>query len=133
MDVQLREEPIGALAELAQVPIAFTVDRVLDVTASDTHPGQPVLRERRLSAPYVKDYDALPGAGPDSWARRFDVSRWKLLVARTGDRWYKELRPLGDQPHSAFMLPYSFRLQDWDRRCSMPPDRPPPRGSHARS
>jgi GNAT superfamily N-acetyltransferase len=233
MDVQLSEEPIGTLAALAQVPSAFTVDRVLDVTASESEPGKPVLRERRLSAPYLKDYDALPGEGPRSWARRFDVASWKLIVARVGDRWlggaviarhtaaldllegrsdlavlwdirvapdlrgngvgsalfrsaeaeasasgcrqlkietqninvpacrfyarhgcalgginplaypdlpgevqllwYKDLTPLSDQSHSAFMLPYSFRLQDWDRRCSIPPDRPPPGGSHARS
>jgi len=232
MDVQLSEAPISALAALAHIPIAFTVDRVLDVTAPVSEPGQPVLRERRLSAPYVKDYDALPGQSPGSWGQRFNVSRWKLIVARTGDRWvggavvagqtagldlldgrsdlavlwdirvtpelrgngvgsalfrsaeaqaaaagcrqlkietqninlpacrfyarhgcvlgginpsaypglpgevqllwYKDLEPLSDQSHSAFMLPYSFRLQDWDRRHSMPPDRPPPGGAHAR-
>jgi Acetyltransferases len=230
MDVQLGEEPIGGVATLAGVPIAFTVDRILDVTAVHAQSGQPVLRERRLSAPYVKDYDALPGEGPASWARRFAGPRWKLIVARIGDRWvggaviarhtaaldllegrsdlavlwdirvaldlrgsgigsalfrsaeaqaaacgcrqlkietqninvpacrfyarhrcvlgevnplaypalpgevqllwYKDL--VSDQSHSAFMLPYSFRLQDSERRCSMPPDRPPPGGSHAR-
>ena len=87
MDVQLSEEPIGALAELARVPIAFSVDRVLDLTASDTSPGQLLLRERPVTPPYVKDYDALPGEGPGSWARRFDVSAWKLIVARARDRW----------------------------------------------
>ena len=231
MDVRLSEEPISALAALAQVSIAFSVDRVLDVAEPDATAGPPILRERRLSAPYVKDYDALPDGGPDSWARRFDVSGWKLIVARTGDRWvggavvarhtpsldlledrpdlallwdirvtpelrgtgigsalfhgaealaaasgccqlkvetqninvpacrlyarcgcvlrgidpfaypelpgevqllwYKDLAPPSDQSHSAFMLPYSFRLQHSDRWHPMPPDRPPPGGSHA--
>jgi hypothetical protein len=62
MDVRVSEEPIGALAELARVPIAFTVDRVFDVAAGAPLDGR-ALRERALAEPYVKDYDALAGEG----------------------------------------------------------------------
>lgn len=86
MDVRVSEEPISALAELARVPIAFTVDRVFDVAAGAPLDGR-ALRERALAEPYVKDYDALAGEGPSQWARRFDVTPWGLLVARTDDRW----------------------------------------------
>jgi GNAT superfamily N-acetyltransferase len=81
MDLRLSEEPISALAELAGVPIAFTVDRVLDVVETD---GTPTLRERALPSSYLKDYDALAGEGPGQWARRFDVAPWGLIMAHMG-------------------------------------------------
>jgi GNAT superfamily N-acetyltransferase len=37
------------------------------------------LLERRLDAPFVKDYDALES--PATWAERFDVSTWGLITA----------------------------------------------------
>lgn len=86
MNVRVSEEPISALAELARVPIAFTVDRVLDV-AADAPLDRRALRERALAEPYLKDYDALAGEGPSQWARRFDVTSWGLLVAHADDRW----------------------------------------------
>jgi GNAT superfamily N-acetyltransferase len=40
------------------------------------------LTETGVSSPYVKDYDALEGAGPHCWPGRFDVSNWALIGAR---------------------------------------------------
>lgn len=62
-----------ALAEYGQIPIAFEVRRVLDVS-------EAVPTERTLDVPYVKDY------GPPQWASSFDLSNWGLLVARCGGR-----------------------------------------------
>ena len=70
------------LPEYARVPIAFTVDRVLDVTARLDDPGGFVFSERRLDVPYEKDYDAFDGEGPLHWARRFDLSNWAFFSAR---------------------------------------------------
>ena len=70
-----------SLADYAQVPIAFTVDRVMDVTLH-TDRKRFSLSERRLDIPYVKDYDAIDGEGPLHWPRRFDVSNWRLFTAR---------------------------------------------------
>jgi GNAT superfamily N-acetyltransferase len=78
--VEIREEPLSALAEHAKIPIAFEVDRVLDVDALDPEGGRCELVERALAEPWVKDYDAL-GNRPTDWARSFDVSRWGLLSA----------------------------------------------------
>jgi hypothetical protein len=39
MTIELAEEPMTALPEYARVPIAFTVDRVLDVTSREDGPG----------------------------------------------------------------------------------------------
>jgi GNAT superfamily N-acetyltransferase len=86
MDIQLSEEPLSALAELASVSTAFEVSRILDVTVQDAAPGRFSLSERKLDVPYVKDYDAIEGEGPNHWARRFDLSNWGLILARAGGR-----------------------------------------------
>lgn len=86
MQASLDAEPMTALAEIGRVPIAFEVDRVLDVVVHDGGLGGMTLVERRLDAPYVKDYDAIRGEGPTRWARRFDLSNWQLIVARSDAR-----------------------------------------------
>ena len=85
MSLRLTEEPVATgLAELGRVPIAFTVERVLDVVERDGGLGGLALVERRLASgeTYVKDYDAMQGEGPARWAARFDLARWGLLLAR---------------------------------------------------
>jgi GNAT superfamily N-acetyltransferase len=86
MTFDVAEQPLSILAEYARVPIVFTVDRVLDV-ASDAHqPGGVVLTERPVDVPYAKDYDAIPGEGPLTWADRFDPSRSAIFTARVATR-----------------------------------------------
>src|SRR5882762_228410 len=80
MNIDVAEEPMTALSEYARLPIAFRVDRVLDVTARPE--GGFVLSARSLEIPYMKDYDAVDGEGPSHWTRRFDVSNWTLFTAR---------------------------------------------------
>jgi GNAT superfamily N-acetyltransferase len=84
MTIEVRQESLSTLSEYARVPIAFEVRQVLDVAAGDG-PGEFVLSERPVEAPYVKDYDALEG-GPARWAERFDVSGWALFGARIEGR-----------------------------------------------
>ncbi len=86
MDIEISEEPMTALAEYARVPIAFEVNRVLDIATQDNGLGGFVLSERRLEVPYVKDYDAIEGEGPTRWARRFALSNWGLIAARLEGR-----------------------------------------------
>jgi ribosomal protein S18 acetylase RimI-like enzyme len=86
MDIELSEEPITEVARLARVPIAFKVERILELTIREGGLGGFVLSERRLDVPYVKNYDALPGEGPAQWSLRFDLSNWGLVVARAGGR-----------------------------------------------
>jgi len=81
--MEITEEPIGAAAELAGVSIAFEVERVFDVSARDGGLGGLILSERRLDAPYVKDYDTEEGESPAQWAGRFDVSNWGLFGAHS--------------------------------------------------
>ena len=48
MNIELTEESIAAVAELVRVPIAFKVDRVVDVADPDNGAGGFTLSERRL-------------------------------------------------------------------------------------
>lgn len=86
MGVEVREEPITALAEYAAIPIVYEVAAVFDVAEREGGAGGFVLTERALDASYVKDYDAIEGEGPARWAERFDMSNWGLLAARVGGR-----------------------------------------------
>ena len=86
MTIDVAEEPITDLLEYARTPIVFTVDRVLDVTARSDGPRGFMFSERRLEAPYAKDYDALDGEGPLLWPRRFDLANWALFTARLAGR-----------------------------------------------
>src|SRR5262245_45843905 len=86
MTLAISEEPMTALSEYARISIAFTVDRILDVTNAAGAPGGFALSERRLEVPYDKDYDAIAGEGPSQWARRFDLSKWALFTARFANR-----------------------------------------------
>lgn len=86
LQVEIREEPLSQLAEHALIPMAFDVDCVLDVTTSSGAPGSYQLNERRLDAPYVKDYDSIPGNHPTEWELRFDLSNWALLTARVNQQ-----------------------------------------------
>jgi ribosomal protein S18 acetylase RimI-like enzyme len=80
-DVEIREEPASRLAEHARIPIAFEVERVLEVRLRESGLAGFDLVERKLAVPWRKDYDVLPANHPTDWPRRFDVSRWTLLSA----------------------------------------------------
>jgi GNAT superfamily N-acetyltransferase len=77
----------GALGEHGRISIAFVVDRILAVTLTDGGLGGMSLTETPVADPYLKDYDAIAGEGPERWAERFDVSKWGLIGAfRDGAR-----------------------------------------------
>jgi streptothricin acetyltransferase len=75
------EESVEDLPAYSLVPISFEVRAVLDVEVVDQGLGGFVLTERKNETPYVKDYDALPGAGPTRWAARWDISNWGVISA----------------------------------------------------
>jgi hypothetical protein len=66
MSLDIREEAPtpAALSEHAAISIAFVVDRVLEVRLFDGGLGGMSLILTAVTDPYVKDYDALEGAGP---------------------------------------------------------------------
>jgi ribosomal protein S18 acetylase RimI-like enzyme len=86
MNITINEAPIAEVGTLAGVPISFRVKQVCDVRPRDDRPGEFVLSENPVDAPYLKDYDALPGEGPAQWARQFDLTNWGFIRARLGAR-----------------------------------------------
>jgi ribosomal protein S18 acetylase RimI-like enzyme len=84
MSLELTHEPVtrDTLTEHATLPIAFVVDRILEVTPADGGMGGLAFAEAAVATPYVKDYDAIKGEGPVRWADRFDTSNWALICAR---------------------------------------------------
>ena len=84
MSLDIGEEFLSpaVLSEHAAIPIAFVVHRILEVRLLDDGLGGMSLTEAAVPDPYVKDYDALEGAGPQCWPGRFDVSNWRLINAR---------------------------------------------------
>ena len=86
MRIEVSNQPPAALQEYAAVPISFEVSRVLDVERRGGDPLGFTLKERRLDAPYVKDYDAIEGERPELWAKRFDVSKWGVFIAHLDGR-----------------------------------------------
>jgi GNAT superfamily N-acetyltransferase len=79
--VEIREGGLELLPEVAKVSIAFTVKTVLEVEAVDGGLGGLLLRETRLAAPYLKDYDTLDEGGVLGWTRQFDMRNWGFLLA----------------------------------------------------
>ena len=86
MGLEIREEPLSALAEHATIPIAFRVERVLDVSAQGWPRRTRAWAERPVEASYEKDYGALKGEGPTRWPKQFDVSNWGLIAAHLDSR-----------------------------------------------
>ena len=81
----VREEPVAQLPLQAKIPVAFRVERYLDVTPSPGSRGVLLLKEQVARKPFDKDYDAIPNNDPASWLTRFNTASWALLGAYQRD------------------------------------------------
>jgi hypothetical protein len=89
--VDVRTESFANLSEHAEIPIAFTVQRVFEI---EDGPAGVVLTERLLDAPYVEDYDAYET--PMRWVKRFDLSTARRVRGRpTRRRCHRRIRYAG--------------------------------------
>ena len=84
-NLELREEPLTALAAHGAIPCAFRVERLIDLAALE---GSPLasLAHQYHPAPFVKDYDAIAGNQPTDWPARFAIVRWTLIAAYRNSR-----------------------------------------------
>jgi hypothetical protein len=66
MSLDIREEALtpATLYDHAAIPIAFVVDRVLEVGLLDGSLGGMSLTEIAVTDPYAKTYAGIEGAGP---------------------------------------------------------------------
>jgi GNAT superfamily N-acetyltransferase len=79
--VEIRESAGAVPAEYARIPIAFEVRSILEALLPDAGLAGAVLKECRLEASWIKDYDAISGEGPAGWAGRFELAKWMFLTA----------------------------------------------------
>lgn len=86
MAVQVHTVGPEELSVYSRVPIAFAVESLLRVHLVDSGLGGMLLEEEPVQPPYVKDYDAYEGGGPEQWSQQFDVRRWGFFLAREGDQ-----------------------------------------------
>ena len=85
MQIAVHEETMAAMQAYARVSTAFRVERRLVLSADPSAPSGVSLSEDSVVAPFVKDYDVLPGNHPTEWARRLDTARWRVFAALVGD------------------------------------------------
>ena len=86
MKVDVRIEDARTVAEYASIPIAFRVERVVDVDALVASRGSRV-ESRAIAKGWLKDYDAYPDNGPIGWTTRFGLDRWGFFAAQVdGER-----------------------------------------------
>ena len=75
------EESLVEIPAYGRIPIAFEVNSVLEVDLPAGGLAGFRFSERQLAHPWIKDYDALPGEGPEAWEERWDLSNWGLISA----------------------------------------------------
>jgi GNAT superfamily N-acetyltransferase len=81
-------EEVGTehLGEYAGVSIAFEVRSVLEVRPVKGGFGGLSLTEKKVTRPYLKDYDSYQAGGPENWPGRFDLANWGILIGRSAGR-----------------------------------------------
>ena len=116
MKIEASDVPSAALIEYARIPIVFEVNAVLDV-GDRLESGGFTLTERRVQTPYLKDYDAIAET-PAEWARRFDTSKWGLMIARIDDHCVGGVTVAYDTPGLDMLEGRSDLAVIWDIRVA---------------
>lgn len=82
MLVEIEEVRADKLSHYAKIPIAFEVGSEFRVELVNNGLEGFRLFEEKVALPYIKDYDAYEGGGPERWPERFDISNWGIFLAR---------------------------------------------------
>jgi len=118
MNIDLSEEPMTALADLARISTAFKVEYIYDIAVREGDSDRFLLSERRLDVSYVKDYDAIKGEVPLQWPARFDLSNWGLILARSNGQLVGGAAIAFDSPEIGMLEGRSDLAVLWDIRVS---------------
>lgn len=84
--IRIVEEHIRMMPEYAGIPIAFEVRSIFQVDLIDGGLGGIRFTETPVIAPWIKDYDAPDGEGPEAWAEKWDISNWGVISAFCDDK-----------------------------------------------
>lgn len=114
--MDIKHEPIDQVGRLDEIPIAFRVTSVLDVSLNNGGLGGLILTEIPVEEPWVKDYDAIDDEGPSSWANHFDVRNWRLLTAYDANRLVGAAVVAHDTPGVGMLEDRSDLAVLWDIR-----------------
>ena len=85
MQIDICVNQPSVLIDYADIPSAFEVRLFLEVVPVKSK-REFLLKERPVKNPFVKDYDAIPGAHPSEWSTQFDVSAWAFLSAQVAGK-----------------------------------------------
>jgi GNAT superfamily N-acetyltransferase len=85
---EVKEEPptSSTLQEYGNISTAFLVESQFKVESVRNGLGGWLLTEEVVEHPWIKDYDALEGEGPNRWARQFDISNWGVISVFGGPK-----------------------------------------------
>jgi len=86
MRVDIVHEDSRNLEGYATIPSAFEVREVLDRASLETLENTGRLSTRRITEPYVKDYDAYPRNHPTDWTTQWLVDDWGIFAAYAAQR-----------------------------------------------
>ena len=86
MPIEISEDPSRDMVGYASVPIAYETHELLEVVVTKWGLAGIELVDRRLDAPFRKDYDADAGHHPARWSSQLDLSQCGVLVARDEGR-----------------------------------------------
>jgi ribosomal protein S18 acetylase RimI-like enzyme len=77
MSIEIIQATPSELPAYATIPTVFYAENTVDIKQSDN--GAFIFIERKLDAPYMKDYDSI--MSPTTWKERFDLSAWCFFLA----------------------------------------------------
>lgn len=83
MNIDILPVTLESLTEYSTVPITFQVESKFSVEQFKDSLGFR-LREEKVAPSYVMDYDVIDGEGPTRWLKRFDITAWRLFMAKQG-------------------------------------------------
>ncbi len=118
LQVDIAEEPGIDLAAYSRVSIAFEVRKILSVGVRNVGLGGLTLTEEYAESPHVKDYDLQDDEAPAAWPKRFDISRWGFLVARSSGEMIGGATVAVDTPELRLLAGRRDVALLWDIRVS---------------
>ena len=112
--IRVEEETMSALAEYAEVSIAFMVESRYVATPNEGDGGWR-LTEEAVDSPWVKDYDG--GEPPTRWLR-WDTTNWRILSALAGGERIGGAIVVHDSPELDFLEGRKDLAALWDFRVA---------------
>ncbi len=73
------------ISSYRQIPMIFETDTIFEIVLLKDGIGGFNFHEKKLDSVFTKDYDAIDGDGPDTWAQKFNLENWGFLLTKIDD------------------------------------------------